>query len=150
MDSSEDKAQSDLPLKKLRTETRMCIICSTKAPVTQLPQPKNLESWEALLTAARLQQFEPILKYEAEPEISASISYHRECRSTFTHKNMLQKLTVQPGSSTSDVSSTEIRKSSRSTHDTSRQRARGGGGGHSGTEGGRTLVTYFAEEGVFF
>ena len=26
----------------------------------------------------------------------------------------------------------------------------GGGGGHSGTEGGRTLVTYFAEEGVFF
>ena len=23
------------------------------------------------------------------------------------------------------------------------------GGGHSGTEGGRTLVTYFAEEGVF-
>ena len=24
------------------------------------------------------------------------------------------------------------------------------GGGHSGTEGGRTLVTYFAEEGVFF
>ena len=26
----------------------------------------------------------------------------------------------------------------------------GGGGGHSGTEGGRTLATYFAEEGVFF
>ena len=26
----------------------------------------------------------------------------------------------------------------------------GGGGGHSGTEGGRTFVTYFAEEGVFF
>ena len=26
----------------------------------------------------------------------------------------------------------------------------GGGGGHSGTEGGRTLVTYFAEEEVFF
>ena len=24
-----------------------------------------------------------------------------------------------------------------------------GGGGHSGTEGGRTCVTYFAEEGVF-
>ena len=24
------------------------------------------------------------------------------------------------------------------------------GGGHSGTQGGRTLVTYFAEEGVFF
>ena len=29
--------------------------------------------------------------------------------------------------------------------------ARGeGGGGHSGTEVGRTRVTYFAEEGVFF
>ena len=26
----------------------------------------------------------------------------------------------------------------------------GGGGGHSGTEGGCTCVTYFAEEGVFF
>ena len=26
----------------------------------------------------------------------------------------------------------------------------GRGGGHSGTEGGRTLVMYFAEEGVFF
>ena len=26
----------------------------------------------------------------------------------------------------------------------------GGGGGHSGTEGGRTRVTYFAEEGVSF
>ena len=26
----------------------------------------------------------------------------------------------------------------------------GGGGGHSGTEAGRTFVTYFAEEGVFF
>ena len=26
----------------------------------------------------------------------------------------------------------------------------GGEGGHSGTEGGRTCVTYFAEEGVFF
>ena len=25
-----------------------------------------------------------------------------------------------------------------------------GGGGHSGSEGGRILVTYFAEEGVFF
>ena len=25
-----------------------------------------------------------------------------------------------------------------------------GGGGHSGTEGGRARVTYFAEEGVFF
>ena len=25
-----------------------------------------------------------------------------------------------------------------------------GGGGHSGTEGGRTRVTYFAEEGVIF
>ena len=23
-------------------------------------------------------------------------------------------------------------------------------GGHSGTEGGRTFITYFAEEGVFF
>ena len=38
-----------------------------------------------------------------------------------------------------------------------RCRSRGGGGGgggggegHSGTEGGRTRVTYFAEEGVFF
>ena len=26
----------------------------------------------------------------------------------------------------------------------------GGGGGDSGTEGGRTRVTYFVEEGVFF
>ena len=26
----------------------------------------------------------------------------------------------------------------------------GAQGGHSGTEGGRTFVTYFAEEGVFF
>ena len=25
----------------------------------------------------------------------------------------------------------------------------GGGGGHSGTEGGRTLVTYFAKKGSF-
>ena len=25
-----------------------------------------------------------------------------------------------------------------------------GGGGHSGTEGGRSRVTYFAEDGVFF
>ena len=25
-----------------------------------------------------------------------------------------------------------------------------GGGGHSDTEGGRTRITYFAEEGVFF
>ena len=29
-------------------------------------------------------------------------------------------------------------------------RGGGGGGGHSGTEGARTCVTYFAEEGVFF
>ena len=26
----------------------------------------------------------------------------------------------------------------------------GGGGGYSGTEGGRTCIMYFAEEGVFF
>ena len=26
----------------------------------------------------------------------------------------------------------------------------GGGGGHPGTEGGRTRVTYFSEEGFFF
>ena len=26
----------------------------------------------------------------------------------------------------------------------------GEGGGHSGTEGGRTCVTYFTEEGVFY
>ena len=26
----------------------------------------------------------------------------------------------------------------------------GGGGGHLDTDGGRTCVTYFAEEGVFF
>ena len=29
-------------------------------------------------------------------------------------------------------------------------RGGGGGGGHYGKEGGRTRVTYFAEEGVFF
>ena len=29
-------------------------------------------------------------------------------------------------------------------------RGGGGGGGHPGIEGGRTHVTYFVEEGVFF
>ena len=36
------------------------------------------------------------------------------------------------------------------THTFTEGTSRGGGGGHSGTEGGRTFVTYFAEEGVFF
>ena len=45
-----------------------------------------------------------------------------------------------------DISNCDI------THDIRAHKPRGGGGGggHSGTEGGRTLVTYFAEEGVFF
>ena len=34
------------------------------------------------------------------------------------------------------------------THDVMCSRG-GGGGGHSGTEGGRTFVAYFAEEGSF-
>ena len=79
---------------------KTCIIHCTDDN-TDLVSPKNDDSWKTLLGEAEIRKHQEIL------EISKSLSegeeprifYHRKCRSIFTMKKLLDKLSEQPSNS---------------------------------------------------
>ena len=76
----------------MKTDIRECVICGSKASVSELVQPIDVSSWQALSEAARIQNFRPILEFSLKGEEVPDIYYHRTCRSTFTHKKTLKAL----------------------------------------------------------
>ena len=77
---------------------KKCIIHCTDDG-SDLVNPKDEESWKTLLRAARIrnhQEIVELLKYLSEV---ALIYYHRKCRSLFTIKTLLDKLSQQSSDS---------------------------------------------------
>ena len=54
-----------------------------------------MTSWKTLQGAAKILFFEPITSLQVEENCLPDIYYHRECRSTFTHKKALVRLQKQ-------------------------------------------------------
>jgi len=109
----------DSPKKKQKMQSlkeRACIICSKQTSESELTKPRDDESVGVLLHAANLRNFGPILELK-EDEYGEKLFYHRDCRSDFTHKKMLQKF-QEPDSE--PECSTKRRKSSRAPSTTSR------------------------------
>ena len=84
----------ETPSKRLRGESEhfTYIICSSNASRAELVNPRDQSSWVTLLRAAEIHDFQPILQLSAADEKIPDIFYHRECRSTFTHKKTLISL----------------------------------------------------------
>lgn len=84
--------KTDVEEKRPRIET--CIIHCCDQFDAKLCSPKDEASWKSLLNAVRIRKFKPLLDLEnsyGENEIPP-ISYHRQCRSIFTMKRDLDKL----------------------------------------------------------
>ena len=84
----------EVPHKKARTEQVMCIICTKMSPVSEIIKPKDANSIETLLEAARIQNYHSIVDMEPS-DYDTKLYYHRNCRSTFTLKKTLEKFKVQ-------------------------------------------------------
>lgn len=88
--------------KVLSPTKRTCIICSKQTSETNLTKARDDESISALVDAARIRNFYPILKLK-DHEYDEKLFYHRDCRSKFTHKKALQlfnkELVPEPGCS---------------------------------------------------
>ena len=103
----------EVPHKKARTEQVMCIICTKMSPVSEITKPKDANSIETLLEAARIQNYHSIVDMEPS-DYDTKLCYHRNCRSTFTLKKTLEKFKVK----TEESKPTE-RKSTRELHSSS-------------------------------
>ena len=68
-----------------------CVICEIDSPLDNLVQLKDRDSWETLYQAALLRNFDSITKLYVDDKTVSNILYHRECRSSFTHKKDLAK-----------------------------------------------------------
>ena len=104
----------DSPRKRYKiasSKERTCIICSKNSSESELAKPRDEESLNVLLNAARIQNFVPITDGCDE-----QLYYHRDCRSNFTHKKTLEKFLKEP----EPGSSSERRKSFRGPSITSR------------------------------
>ena len=86
------------PPKRPRVEERTCIICAVSAPISELTNPKDPQSIEALQNAARIQNFDAILNL-CEYDYDSKLWYHRNCHSSFTHKKTLASLSSKEDSS---------------------------------------------------
>lgn len=92
MDESDDY---DRPPKKPRRERQTlknCIICGVSADAETLSSPKDLNSWQTLLNAAKIKCHENILQFQSCDDEIPSILYHIECRKVFVHKKSLEKI----------------------------------------------------------
>lgn len=65
-----------------------------KDPSVGLRKVRDLESWQVLLEAARICNYQPVLTLAENLSATAvpSVYYHAACRSAFTQKKTLQKL----------------------------------------------------------
>ena len=76
----------------------------------------STESWETLLKAAQLRKYSPILEIAETLSAGESpvLTYHRQCRSVFTHKRDLDKIkrksTEMDPESEVDAGTSEVRK----------------------------------------
>ena len=73
---------------------------------------KDLESWKTLLNAATIRNHEPILEISKTQEEGAKATYHRQCRSIFTLKINLDKLSQLDAKERANCNSTDSRRSS--------------------------------------
>ena len=70
-----------------------CIIHCTDDNTT-LISPNSLDSWKTLQKAGQIRDHEGILSVQvADDQIPNGVFYHRKCRSTFTHKHDLDRIT---------------------------------------------------------
>ena len=73
---------------------RICCISESKQKNISLNSPKDRQSWSNLVRAAEIRNYNPILSISAQSPEGAmpQVSYHRECRNSFTHKRDLDSL----------------------------------------------------------
>ncbi|XP_075233357.1 PHD finger protein enhancer of yellow 3 isoform X2 [Lycorma delicatula] len=104
------EGDDEAPTPKRRREHYYCCICLEETPLKKLTSPLDHRSWTVLYEAAIVRQFEPILKLTEDitKEIPPTVLYHRNCRSEFTHKKTLAKLTE---STVSEFQSSELQNS---------------------------------------
>lgn len=102
--------------KVLSSTERTCIICSKQTSETCMTKARDDQSIGALVEAARIRNFHPILTLE-EHEYDEKLFYHRDCRSKFTHKKTLQQFNKELDS---EAQCSRQRRSSRGPATTSR------------------------------
>ncbi|KAI3388753.1 hypothetical protein SNEBB_003675, partial [Seison nebaliae] len=101
------------PSKRCRVEDGTCIICGKNSPLSDLTKPKDQQSLEALQNAARIQNRDAIFNIDSN---DPKLLYHRNCRSSFTHKKTLASFSPKEES----PAATDLRKSCREGPSSSR------------------------------
>ena len=114
--SSEFILSYEPPKKRTCLDTRSgCIIhCTDESG--ELSALHDIQSWKSLLRAAEIRQYKPILDLveSLKDEEIPDICYHRKCRSIFTMKKDLERISKDEGTSCNSKSSTsQDRRSSR-------------------------------------
>jgi len=114
--SSEFILSYEPPKKRTCLDTRSgCIIhCTDESG--ELSALHDIQSWKSLLKAAEIRQYKPILDLveSLKDEEIPDICYHRKCRSIFTMKKDLERISKDEGTSCNSKSSTsQDRRSSR-------------------------------------
>ena len=72
-----------------------CIICGEHG--TNLSECRDVKSWRTLCEAAEIDGIRVTAQEVTENELPNEIvKYHRECRSTFTHKKQLHRIAKDP------------------------------------------------------
>ena len=100
-----------------------CIIhCNTGNASDDLASLQDARSWQALLRAATIREYEPVTELGDDytgNEFPEWIKYHRRCRSIFTMKRDLDKIVEEKNRSDKPVIITPIRRSIRGEPTTS-------------------------------
>ena len=114
MDSVPQAETSSTAPKRARLE---CLIhCSLEDHDSILLSPKNIESWNTLITAAKIRQHAPILDIAKDlPDgVIPQVTYHSKCRSNFTMKRELDTIAEKQKSLEEEGTASEtMRKSAR-------------------------------------
>ena len=83
----------EVPLKRARREPLLRrIICAKPSDLSELVQAHDKQSVASLVKAAQIRKFEPITDL-VEDDYDNKLIYHRACRSRFTLKRDLQRIT---------------------------------------------------------
>ena len=96
-------------LRKRPCGERRCIIHCSNDNSRELTSPQNTESWATLLRAAEIRDHKPLLdvsKTLKDGEIP-NVLYHRKCRSIFTLKRDLDKISKECKKTEDDASDSD-------------------------------------------
>ena len=101
--------------KRNKAEKFPCIICGQLSSPEELSRLTGASSWRTLPEAARIRNFEPLLRIAVEDDKNfvPDILYHNTCRSDFTHKKGLTKLLKDHDESISEHTCNEMIQSKR-------------------------------------